>query len=258
MSSFKSVTATDLDRILATTQILNNLSIQSCRWPDDPDTAGPLTLNDCELVDVTFSGADLEGTEANSCDFSRSKLRSTNLRESRFTDCRFYTGEGQECAFGLADLVAAEFKDCNLSMCDFSRSHLYRTEMIRSQAQGAVFTYVDCSHRVSPAMVLSSGVFRDSNFSYCDFTGANFKDCDLSGSRFSHSTLDDASFEGANLMDADLTSIEAHHLTLCDADLRNAKFVGLDLRNIDLTGVKIMEWQQRLLLETIGMIIFAD
>lgn len=107
------------------------------------------------------------------------------------------------CAFCLADLVAAQFKDCNLTMCDFSRSHLYRTEIIRCQAQGAVFSYVDCSHKVSSSVILSSGIFRETNFSYCDFTGANLKDCDL-------------------------------------------------------TGVKIMEWQQRFLLECIGMTIFSD
>lgn len=259
MSSLRSIAPTDLADILDTTGTLNKLCMGHCRWPDDLPCSDQLVLDGCEFCDVTFSGADLEGLNAINCTFDRCNFRSANLRESLFSDCRFYNREEEEgCAFSLADLVAAQFTDCNLAMSDFSRSSMYRIEIIRCQAQGAVFSYVDCTHKVSSSVILSSGTFRDNNFSYCDFTSANLRDCDLSSSRFTHSTLDNASLEGANLMDADLTAIEAEHLSLCDADLRNAMIAGLDLRKIDLTGVKIMEWQQRFLLETIGMTIFSD
>jgi fluoroquinolone resistance protein len=259
MSSNKFISPAELAGILATTGSLDNLSIDNCRWPDTPSGPDQLTLHGCELSNVTLNGTDLEGLNARNCAFMGCSFSSAILRESHFTDCRFYNREEEEgCAFDLADLVAAEFRDCNLSMCDFSRSRMYRTEIIRCQAQGAVFSLVDCTHKVSPSLILGSGTFRDTNFTYCDFTRANLMDCDLSSSRFNHATLDDASLEGSNLMDADLTAIHAHHLTLRGADLRNAMIAGLDLRKIDLTGVRIMEWQQRFLLETVGMTIFAD
>ena len=61
--------------------------------------------------------------------------------------------------------------------------------------------------------------------------------------------------EEANLMNTEVPRSRYDGLDLSKADLRNAQ-VNIDIRTVDMSGVKILEWQQEGLLESIGIIVY--
>ena len=140
-------------------------------------------------------------------------------------------------------------------MANFSSANLYRVTLNQCPATGIDLSYASACHQVGNTVMLADAWINDCNMSYADFRGANFNDCDLSSNRLSHSVLDHTSFENALLNDCDFHAVTADGLSTKGADLRDAQITGLDIRTIDMTGVRINDYQQRTLLEAIGLIV---
>lgn len=68
--------------------------------------------------------------------------------------------------------------------------------------------------------------------------GASLKESDLSRGVFSEDVWGQFSLQGANL---------------CHAELD-----GLDPRKVDTSGIKIAAWQQELILEALGIVVYPD
>ena len=82
-------------------------------------------------------------------------------------------------------------------------------------------------------------ILRDVDFSGKDLTGANFDNCDLSGSNFRGSKLKSTSFDNANLKLVDFKDSKIENSSMEMAKLEGASFENVDLRRVKLTLLPI-------------------
>lgn len=247
---------TELLSLLKETAQLANIAFEHNTWPQIEVEENSLILESCVFRMVDFSAAIMENLTASNCIFDACNFSSAILKGSVFDNCKFYNRSTEQgCKFMFANAEQAIFKRCDLSLSNFSRATLYAVEMQDCQLQGADLSAASFCHVISSNVELISASLLDSNFAYADLSGVTLSDCNLSGSRFSHACFDNAVLHNTDLSDTDLTAISAQFLDISGADLRNAQFNNLDLRQINATGVKIMPWQQSMLLEIMGLIV---
>ncbi len=218
-----------------------------------------LVLVDCEFHNCDFSGASLAYIQAKGCTFHECNFKDTSLKEAVFKSCSFFDSDKQKgCYFYAAQLVNSRFFQCDLSLADFERADVFAIEIASSKAQGCSFKQANFTNVISRRKLFCSAFLTDSNFRYADFEGCQLVSCDLNGSSFINASFFQTNLEKCQLINADLTGIQFERLTLVGADLRNAQLDNLDIRKIDLQGAKINDWQQSVLLESLGIICFPD
>ncbi|EPJ53986.1 MAG: hypothetical protein OFPI_08540 [Osedax symbiont Rs2] len=216
-------------------------------------------LVNCEFHQCDFSFASLAFVQAQNCKFYDCNFNQANLKESLFSHCSFYDSERQlGCNFYAADLTNAKFTKSDLSLSVFERSSMFGIEIVDCQAQGSSFKMADFGSLIRRNKPFYSAFINNSNFRYADFSGCQLVKCDLAGSVFTSGNFLDADLQGCTLCAADLSAIQFETLSLAGADLRNAQLTGLDIRKLDLQGVKINDWQQSVLLESLGVVVFPD
>ncbi|GAA4651074.1 hypothetical protein GCM10023116_33570 [Kistimonas scapharcae] len=221
--------------------------------------ASDLNLSHCTFRNVDFTGAELEGLHATHCHFEHCRFRSADLTASRFEHCTFYHGdEHQRCDFSFCNLKEAQFTECDLSFCSFSRADAYGIEIDHCRAQGCDFSLASFSRMLSRKTAIALATITNTNLAYSDFEGVVLDKCELPNNRWIGVNFTNANLEGANLCGGTMSFEHCHGLSLASADLRNTELHGLDLRQVNLQGVKILEWQQQSLLESLGLIIFPD
>lgn len=207
-----------------------------------------LHLKHCHFEDVDFSGATLEVISAADCTFVGCNFSDAVLPEARFNRCCFYE-ESSTCNFQRANLKLATFEACDLRMCDFSRAILIRAEFEHANALGASFHLAEFDNAVK---------ITHSNFRYVDLTGANLKHCELSHTIFVQANFQEAHLDEADLIGSSLGGASWRYAIVKGVDVRGADVSSFDIRTMDLTGIKIYEHQQRMLLETADVVIFPD
>ncbi|MBN1965379.1 MAG: pentapeptide repeat-containing protein [Anaerolineae bacterium] len=207
-----------------------------------------LTLRQCRFERVDFSGATLAGLHCIQCTFIDCDFTEADLPEARFEDTCFYRAATQ-CRFTRANLKLAAFVQCDLRMCEFERAMLARAEFDEVNAMGANFHL---------AQFENAARIVNSNFRYVDLTGANLERCVLSYTIFAQAIFQEAHLTGADLVGASLGGATWRYAMVTGANVRGADISSFDIRTMDLTGVKISERQQRVLLENAGVIIFLD
>jgi fluoroquinolone resistance protein len=218
-----------------------------------------LVLDNCEFHHCDFSGASLAYVQAKHCTFHECNFKDTSLKEAVFESCSFFDSEKQKgCYFYAAELVNSRFIQCDLSLADLERADVFGIEISSSKAQGCSFKQANFTNVVSRKNLFCSAFLTDSNFRYADFERCQLVSCDLNGSSFINANFFQANLEKCQLINADLTGIQFERLALAGADLRNAQLENLDIRKIDLQGAKINDWQQSVLLESLGIICFPD
>ena len=213
----------------------------------------------CEFHQCDFSFASLAFLQAQSCKFYDCNFKQTNLKEAQFSQCSFYDSERQlGCNFYAATLTNAKFSSSDISLSVFERSSMFGIEIVDCQAQGSSFKMADFSSLIRRNKPFYSAFLNNSNFRYADYSGCHLVKCDLAGSIFTSANFMDANLQESTLCAADLSAIQFDTLSLSGADLRNAQLTGLDIRKLDLQGVKINDWQQSILLESLGVVVFPD
>ncbi len=218
-----------------------------------------LVLINCEFHHCDFNGASLAYIQAKGCTFQECNFKDTSLKEAVFETCSFFDSDEQKgCYFYAAELVNSRFFQCDLSLANFERADVFGIEISSSKAQGCSFKQANFTNVVSRRKSFSSAFLTDSNFRYADFENCQLISCDLNGSSFINANFFQANLEKCQLINADLTGIQFERLALAGADLRNAQLDNLDIRKIDLQGAKINDWQQSVLLESLGIICFPD
>ena len=210
--------------------------------------ADDLTLKHCRFERVDFSGAVLEAAICTECTFVDCDFTEAYLPEARFSHTRFYEQAG-ECNFQRANLTLAEFEACDLRMCDFSRAILIRATFDEVNAMGASFHLARFDNAVK---------ITNSNFRYVDLTGANLKRCDLNHTIFVQANFQEAHLTEAYLIGASLGGATWRYADVKGVDVRGADVSSFDIRTMDLTGIKIYEHQQRMLLEAADVVVFPD
>ena len=217
------------------------------------------SLVNCEFHQCDFSFASLAFLQAQNCKFYDCNFKQTNLKEAQFSQCSFYDSERQlGCNFYAADLTNAKFSKSDISLSVFERSSMFGIEIVDCQAQGSSFKMADFSSLIRRNKPFYSAFLNNSNFRYADYSGCHLVKCDLAGSTFTSANFLDANLQDCTLCAADLSAIQFDTLSLAGADLRNAQLTGLDIRKLDLQGVKINDWQQSVLLESLGVVVFPD
>lgn len=213
----------------------------------------------CEFHQCDFSFASLAFLQANNCKFYDCNFKQSNLKEALFSQCSFYDRDRQlGCNFYAADLTNAKFSKADISLCVFERSSMFGVEVVDCQAQGSSFKMADFSSLIRRNKPFYSAFLNNSNFRYADFSGCQLVKCDLAGSTFTSANFLDADLQDCTLCAADLSAIQFETLSLAGADLRNAQMTDLDIRKVDLKGAKINDWQQPILLASLGVVVFPD
>jgi uncharacterized protein YjbI with pentapeptide repeats len=124
---------------------------------------------DSRLVNCSFAACtsdvgkplNLANTESKNCIFYRCQLPRTNLKESRFDECRFSAIEfDQECNGKLAT-----FNTCNLKFVSFEHSYLYKAAFLNCKLSNVSFTSAQ----------MSDSDFSDSSLFRCDFFNTTLK-----------------------------------------------------------------------------------
>lgn len=245
--------STQLEKLLVKQQKFDHLTFEGFEWPDQSEE---LKFNQCKFAGLVFRDKEILDCEFTDCEFDSCGFDSAKIRDCTFRKCKFYNNEREVgCSFKFASFPGTNFTQCDLSLCNFSRANLYRIEMDQCQATGMDCSYATIAQNIGASVTLNAARLSDCNFSYADFTGAWLCEAELPENRFNHSVFNRANLENAELTDCDLHGIEARDVTLCGADLRGTLISGLDVREVDMNGVKISDYQQRVLLEAIGIII---
>ena len=222
-------------------------------WTDESEE---LTFLNCQFRNITFRDSHFIDCHLIKCEFDTCAFDRANLLDCEFDKCKFYNGEQEVgCSFKFAAFPGTVFRHSDISLCNFSHANLYRVEMENCQGPGVDCSYTTSAQTVGPSVMLNNARLRDCNFSYADFTGAYLGEAELSGSRLSHAVLSNVNLESAVLRDCDLQGLDAEGVTIAGADLRGALISGLDVRQIDMTGVRINDYQQQTLLEEIGIVV---
>lgn len=149
-----------------------------------------------DLSNGDYEGVDLRYADLNGADISRSSLRRTILMGANLTGATL-----EETDFSLADILAADFKDCQLRGARFHEVN--GGDGLKETTAGLLLGF--------------DGVdFRNANLEEADFEGA-----DLSGADFTGANLAGVNFEEAELRGA-IFSKEAKDSVVLDEEQRQA------------------------------------
>ncbi|ODP96353.1 fluoroquinolone resistance protein [Salinivibrio sp. SS3] len=206
-----------------------------------------------------FSHQDLSELEFKECTFVRCDFTRTNLRDVTFRRCKFIEQSDIEgCHFIAADLRDASFQQCQLAMANFSFANCYGIEMRECDLKGANFSRANFANQVSHRMFFCSAFITGSNLSYANLAQACLEKCELFENRWIETHFLGASLKEADLSGGVFSSDVWGQFSVQGANLCHAEIDGLDPRKVDLSGVKIADWQQSQLLESLGLIVFPD
>ncbi|WP_444944859.1 pentapeptide repeat-containing protein [Microbulbifer sp. ZKSA006] len=114
------------------------------------------------------------------------------------------------------------------------------------------------SNMISRKLLVSAASLTRTNFRYSDFEGVHLEKCALSESKFIAVNFSRANLEGSDLTNTEFAPSLYDGLSVVNADLRNADIREIGVIDLDFSGVKIYEWQQASLMESIDILIFPD
>ncbi|NVJ55430.1 MAG: Qnr family pentapeptide repeat protein [Vibrionaceae bacterium] len=208
---------------------------------------------------VDFSRQDLSDACFKSCHFYRCDFSRANLRDAQFVDCSFIAqGELEGCHFEYSDLRDASFKSCQLSMANFKGANCFGIEFRECDLKGASFVQANFSNQVSHSVYFCSAYITGCNLSYANLERLCIEKCDLFENRWIGANLYGASFKESDLSRGVFSQDCWGQFRLQGCNLSHTELEGLDPRKVDLSGVKICDWQQAQLLEPLGLIIVPD
>ncbi|WP_150099423.1 Qnr family pentapeptide repeat protein [Shewanella frigidimarina] len=188
------------------------------------------------------------------CDFSRA-----DLRDATFINCKFIeAGDSIGCQFKYADLRDASFKHCKLGMANFQGANGFGAEFRECDLQGASFLKTSFVNQISHKSYFCLVYITGCNLSYTDFEKQCIEKCDLFENRWTGANLQKASFKGSDLSRGEFSSNNWQQFDMQYCDLSHCELTGLDPRRVNLTGVKICDWQQEQLLEQLGVIVLPS
>jgi uncharacterized protein YjbI with pentapeptide repeats len=149
-----------------------------------------------DLSNGDYEGVDLRYADLNGADISRSSLRRTILTGAKLTGATL-----EETDFSLADIFAADFKDCQL--------------------RGARFHEVNGGNGLKETTAGLLLGFDGVDFRGTNLEGADFEGADLSGADFTGANLAGVNFEEAELRGA-IFSKDVKDSVVLDEEQRQA------------------------------------
>jgi len=198
------------------------------------------------------AGADLTGATFEDCEFAQCSLRSAELHDTRFTNCKLYVDE-QPSDLRYCELRDARFEDCDLTTCTFERANAYGLKLIRCQAQGVDFTNVDFGLTMGRKQTLIDFECDSCNLAYANFSSTFLAGAAIKSTRLAHAVLHNCDLSNSELIDCELDNVDAARLVLKGANLRGSRFNNLNPKEIDLSGAQVDADQALGLLAALGI-----
>ncbi|OAN18145.1 fluoroquinolone resistance protein [Photobacterium jeanii] len=208
---------------------------------------------------ASFAQQDLQDAKFEDCHFYECDFNRANLQDAQFVNCKFIEPNGvQGCQFDYANLRDASFKQCQLAMANFSGANCFGAEFRQCDLKGANFNKTSFVNQISHSSYFCSAYITGCNLSYANLEDQRLEKCDLFENRWTGASLFGASFKGSDLSRSEFSEDCWGQFNIEGCDLSHSELYGLDPRRVNLHGVKICDWQQEQLLNTLGLIVVPD
>ena len=201
--------------------------------------SGPL-----RLIGVDLSGADLSRMVLDHWVFERCILVQTSFLGSRLDGTQGTSCRAAHAIFEAANLLEAQVSCWDLNNTRWKRSKLSQANFAHCKLTGANFTH--CA-----SLGLS---FSETRLNSAFLAGLSFARTVLNNLDFSDSDLSDADFRKAELIDCSLAHARINGANFAGADLRGADLSGFRLNDAKLfKGAVISKAQASMLLSELGL-----
>ena len=198
-----------------------------------------LVFEDCDFELADLSRLDLSGCRFTRCSLVETSFFGAGLSGTQWRNCR-----GRQADFGAADLHDASFRSCDLNNTSWRRAKLASAAFRESKLTGATFEQAATLGLQFFECLLIGADLRGISFRKAVLERLDFSDADLGGADFR-----DAVFEGGSLRDANLKNARFE-----GADLREADLGGLKLTDAaQFKGATISHTQAALLVAELGL-----
>jgi fluoroquinolone resistance protein len=121
--------------------------------------------------------------------------------------------------------------------------------------KGANFLKASCANIITQRSYFCSVYITSCDLSYTNFQGQNIEKCELYENKWTGANLVGASLQGSDLSRGVFSPDSWGDFNIQDCDLTNSELYGLDPRRVNLSGVKIFDWQQEHLLDSFGIVV---
>lgn len=137
-----------------------------------------------------------------------------------------------------ANCLGIEFRECDLKGADFSK--------------------VSFENQMSRKVYFCSAYITGCNLSYANFSGVRIEECDLFENRWIGANLQGASLSKSDLSRSQFSEDAWEQFQMKGCDLTHTDLTGLNIKRVKLDGVKICDWQQEQLLDSLGIIVLPS
>ncbi|HHU2838153.1 TPA: pentapeptide repeat-containing protein, partial [Escherichia coli] len=124
--------------------------------------------------------------------------------------------------------------------------------------KGANFSRTNFADQVSNRMYFCSAFISGCNLSYANMERVCLEKCELFENRWIGTNLAGGSLKESDLSRGVFSEDVWGEFSLQGANLCHAELDGLDPRKVDTSGIKIAAWQQELILEALGIVVYPD
>ncbi|MFN0135095.1 MAG: pentapeptide repeat-containing protein [Phycisphaerae bacterium] len=253
---------------------------------------GGAALEKCSLVDAVASNIDFTAARLSHCDFGRAELIGSNFASSTIERCQFVGSSMRRAAFDSAVVARSDFSDAIFDRPQLRDVRFTDCRFVGSWFEHARLRDCRFRHCVFDAAVFVGCDLQELEILEASFVSAELSECDLSGTHMPGANFHEAEFRdvgvmnaswpGADLSYSDLTGLMFHAGTsrsglvgsplasegtrtgfytdesleqrfrepeqirradLRGCDLRGAKIEGVDFYLVDLRGAKLSDDQ---------------
>ncbi|MDQ5986639.1 MAG: hypothetical protein CSYNP_02369 [Syntrophus sp. SKADARSKE-3] len=205
-------------------------------------------LNQTTIKDADMSGADLLGSTIYMVTIMGTALTKAKLDGVKANLSVLSDGDASDATFRGAHLERCLVRRLNLDRTDFSQSFLPSTTFMEVNGEEVLF----CGAEMHKCRIINKSHLPGADLRHVTWTQGSLRETDLTGSKFTGSTLDEALIEKCDLRGADLYGISAktcrfsksnlegadmRHINLYCGSLRKSRLVNADLREANLYAV---------------------
>lgn len=206
-----------------------------------------------------FSNQELQQAVFENCQFILCDFSRADLTDAKFDRCKFIeTSDLEGCQFDYATLKDASFSNCQLAMCNFEGADCFGIELRDCDLKGANFQRARFANQVSHSVYFCSAFITGCNLSYANLERLVLEKCELFENRWIGANLMGASLKESDLSRGVFSADAWSQFHFQGTDLCHVDLEGLDPRRVDLTGVKICDWQQEQLLASLGLVVIPS
>ena len=221
-----------------------------------------------KLRNVNLKGMDLKCVDLSGAILSEANLSEANLSEANLSGANLSGANLSGANFSEANLNDADLSGTNLSGTNFTRAFLRNSDLSETNLNGTKFDGVSLDHSRFIGVELNNTSFEDANlrealfenarslsqsgtigdyFQSQYFTGpVNFKNSDLTRTRFLNSTINNADLtwariHGTEFEDSTFPNADLRKSNIKRSVIKRSSFQGCDFRGVTFAGAVFAE-----------------